>query len=87
MKYLTIIVFAVLLLCTSCEFLVECDPYDYPEPPYELPDRIDTYENETFHSVTYVYYCYDGRHREVEYSIEYDCDSWLRSDFSMKCSK
>ncbi len=84
-KKLMLTAFALLLLCTSCELLFECDPYNYPEPPYPEPDQTNIYESETFNSITYVYECYDNKHRSIEYSRSDICDSWLRSDVIMKC--
>jgi len=76
-SFINVIVFLFLAFIISMLFLVSgcCekeevipDPCEiYPDPPYSDPDRISTYTEESFKTITYTYECLDTEFVIVSY--------------------
>lgn len=78
MKKLFIII-SVLFVITivSCE---KCS-ISWPDAPYGTPDDKNTYINGNYRSITYIYYCYNGKYISVTYTQVDECEKWDKSDF------
>ena len=38
-----------------------------PSAPFGIPDKTSTYDNGSYHSITFIYYCYDNRYISITY--------------------
>ena len=93
MRYLLIILGLLFWSCDDDSTEEECEWYDFPPPPYgDDFDDFSTYEgSDCYFTVTYRYYCEDGRYRSFTYSKGHnDCcsnlhDPWETSEFTSDC--
>jgi len=82
MKKLIIISLLIFFL-TSCEKICP----EVPDPPYGKPDNISWYHDGGYASVTYTYYCYNGKYRAITWTREFKCASWFKSVYISNCIK
>lgn len=52
-----------------------------PAAPYGTPDNYSWYNGSNFNSVTYTYYCLNGKYVSVTYNNTEGC-RWDRSDYT-----
>ena len=72
----TLIVFAALTMLFSCK-KEECKA---PAAPYGTPDNYSWYNSRNYNTVTYTYYCRNGKYLSITYTNTEGC-RWDRSDF------
>jgi hypothetical protein len=84
MKKLMFILFVSgLLFLTSCEKLCP----DVPSPK-GTPDDISWYSGTGgYESVTYTYYCWNGKYRAITWTRTEKCGSWEKTEFTSSCIK
>jgi hypothetical protein len=64
---------------TSCE--KECK---FPPAPYGTADNVSEYSSTGYNSITYTYYCYNGRYTAVTYTNTESC-RWETSNYYSTC--
>ena len=50
----------------------------YPKAPHGTPDDQSEYTSDGYRSITYTYYCYNGKYLSYDYS-SVDCGGWDKS--------
>jgi len=84
MKKSIILITLCLLILTSCKELI-CP--DVP-PPEGTPDETSTYTGDDgYKSVTYTYYCWNGKYRAITWTRTVKCGSWHKSEYTSDCIK
>ena len=70
------------ILFISCD----CDD-DEPNPPYGNDyDDYTTYDgSECYKSISYIYYCENGRYRNISYTRSECCGVWEESTYTSDC--
>jgi hypothetical protein len=66
---------------TSCE--KECN---FPPAPYGTADNVSEYSSTGYNSITYTYYCYNGKYTAVTYTNTESC-IWEDSYYYSNCIK
>jgi|LakMenEpi03Aug12_release.lakeMendotaPanAssembly.Ray.scaffolds.fasta_scaffold3360056_1 hypothetical protein len=78
-KALTFAIIILVGLLFSCS--KECD---YPPAPYGTPNDVTEYSSSGYNTITYYYYCYNGRYTAVTYTNTEWC-RWEVSYFYSNC--
>jgi hypothetical protein len=73
MKYLLMLL--ALLVLNGCVWT--CDDSE-PSKPYPNPDDVVRYKEGETESVTYIYYCHEGKYKHITY-ITHGC-TWEKSE-------
>jgi hypothetical protein len=80
MKNLLITIMAIFIL-SSCE--KECNS---PPAPYGTADNVSEYSSTGYNTITYTYYCYNGRYTAVTYTNTEGC-VWEDNYYYSNCIK
>jgi hypothetical protein len=79
MKKAIIIILVAIAMLTSCE--KECN---FPPAPYGTADNVSEYSSAGYNTITYAYYCYNGRYTAVTYTNTEGC-TWDDSYYYSTC--
>jgi hypothetical protein len=77
----TIIILIAILTLAACK--KECN---FPPAPYGTADNVSEYSSTGYNSITYTYYCYNGRYTAVTYTNTESC-IWDKSYYYSNCIK
>ena len=81
MKKAIIIILVAIAMLPSCK--KECN---FPPAPYGTPNDVTEYVSTGYNTITYTYYCYNGRYTSVTYTNTESC-IWEESYFYSTCIK
>ena len=57
-----------------------------PNAPYGQPDDTDKYSNSSgYASITYVYYCLNGKYQSITWTRSDKCGVWRKSVYTSSC--
>ncbi len=76
-----IILLVIIAVFVSCR--EECN---FPPAPYGTADNVSEYISRGYNSITYTYYCYNGRYTSVTYTNTESC-RWESSYYYSNCIK
>lgn len=86
MRYLfTVGLIAMAFLISSCECGFSEGRGSVPGSPFGTPDDKSEYVSGDYKSVTYTYYCYNGKYQSVTYSSLEKCEDWEKSTYTSDC--
>jgi len=73
------------MLFSGCD--IDCSRGEYPKPPLGNPDDwFDYHGSDGYRSVSYIYYCHEGRYKHFTYVSEDSCDEWeLENEIYSDC--
>jgi len=80
MKKMILIISIVLLSLQACN-TDDRICFGSPSPPYGTPDDVEKYETKNYESITYIYYCYNGKYISVTWS-KYGDECWEKSEYT-----
>jgi hypothetical protein len=81
MKKAIIIILVAIAMLPSCK--KECN---FPPAPYGTADDVTEYVSTGYNTITYTYYCYNGRYTSVTYTNTESC-IWEESYYYSTCIK
>jgi hypothetical protein len=77
------ILFTILTIFVLSSCQKECD---FPPAPYGQANDVTQYSSTGYNTITYTYYCYNGRYTAVTYTNTESC-SWEDSYYYSTCIK
>jgi len=84
MKKLIFILITLSFLLISCEEGTLLCP-EVPGPPFGTPNDTNIYESGEYKTVTYIYFCYDGKYQAITWTRTVKCGSWTKSTYTSDC--
>jgi hypothetical protein len=77
----------IILLALVASILASCNKEcNFPPAPYGTPDDVSEYTSTGYNTITYTYYCYNGRYTAVTYTNTESC-RWETSNYYSICIK
>lgn len=80
-KLIFILGFLFLIACEEGSLLCPA----VPDPPYGKADDTSVYEDGGYKTVTYTYYCYNGKYQAITWTRTEKCGSWSKSTYTSDC--
>lgn len=80
----TVCVAMLMSSCTSLTAIMDNPP---PKAPFGTPDNTQVYNAYNYHSISYIYNCYQGNYIDIEYSKSGQYGIWEQIIFTSDCIK
>ncbi len=80
----------LILIVSSMFFLTSCEEDGIFCPsvpsPAGTPDDTTTYDGGGgYKTVSYIYYCWNGKYRSITWTRTQKCGSWTKSEYTSNC--
>jgi len=76
----------IILLLIISILMVSCECPEKPDPPYGPYDDYSNYDgSDCYKSISYIYYCHNGRYRNISYTRSECCSEWEKSSYTSNC--